>query len=107
MITVNPTAGLDLAMSLRIRQELKQYAADGRSVLLISPDLDELLKTCDRISVMFAGRIIATENVSNLNSQTLGLLLGGSSLATTTNALPPSTDYNIDRPIEIGQDISA
>ena len=85
MVAVNPTAGLDLAMSLRIRQELRQYVANGRSVLLISPDLDELLKTCDRISVMFAGRIIGTENVSNLNSQSLGLLLGGNSLATTSD----------------------
>jgi len=77
LVAVNPTAGLDLAMSLRIREELRQYVADGRSVLLISPDLDELMKTCNRISVMFAGRIVGTECVTNLSSESLGLLMGG------------------------------
>jgi general nucleoside transport system ATP-binding protein len=105
MVAVNPAAGLDLAMSLRIRRELRQYVAEGRSVLLISPDLDELLKTCDRISVMFAGRIIGTEHVSNLNSQSLGLLLGGNGLATTPEILPSLTNYNSDWPIEVGQDM--
>ncbi len=81
VVAVNPTAGLDLAMSLRIRNEFRQYASAGKSVLLISPDLDELLKTCDRISVMFAGSIVGTEHVSNLNAETLGLLMGGNSLA--------------------------
>jgi general nucleoside transport system ATP-binding protein len=105
MVAVNPAAGLDLAMSLRIRRELRQYVAEERSVLLISPDLDELLKTCDRISVMFAGRIVGTEYVSNLDSQSLGLLLGGNSLATAAEVLPSLTNYNSDRPIEIGQDM--
>ncbi len=81
LVAVNPTAGLDLAMSLRVREELKQYVASGRSVLLISPDMDELLRTCDRISVMFAGNIISTETVSNLSSERLGLLMGGKNLA--------------------------
>jgi len=89
MVAVNPTAGLDLAMSLRIREKIKQYVAGGRrSLLLISPDLDELLKTCDRISVMFAGRIVGTEDVSSLNAQSLGLLMGGNSLATVNDRLP-------------------
>lgn len=81
MIAVNPTAGLDLAMSLGIRQKLRQYVASGRSVVLVSPDLDELLQTCDRISVMFGGRIGGTENVRDLSAESLGLLMGGNSLA--------------------------
>ncbi len=81
MVAVNPTASLDLAMSLRIRKDFRKYAADGKSVLLISPDLDELLKTCDRISVMFGGRVVGTEHVSNLNAESLGLLMGGNDRA--------------------------
>ncbi len=88
MVAVNPTAGLDLAMSLGIRQKLRQYVSDGRSVVLISPDLDELLKTCDRISIMFAGRIVGTENVADLNAESLGLLMGGNSLAAKADVLP-------------------
>ncbi len=94
VVAVNPTAGLDLAMSLRIRNEFRQYAASGKSVLLISPDLDELLKTCDRISVMFAGTIVGTDYVSNLSAEKLGLLMGGNSLAAETDFPLAATSYN-------------
>jgi simple sugar transport system ATP-binding protein len=77
LVTVNPTAGLDLAMSLRIRQELRIAAEKGKAVVLVSPDLQELLATCDRIIVMCFGAITGTERVENLDSEALGLLLGG------------------------------
>lgn len=94
MVAVNPTAGLDLAMSIKIRNEFRQYVSAGRSVLLISPDLDELLKTCDRISVMFAGRIVGTEYVNNLNSEKLGMMMGGNSLAANIDFSPELISYN-------------
>ncbi len=97
MVAVNPTAGLDLAMSLKIRQKFREHVSTGSSVLLISPDLEELLKTCDRISVMFAGRIVGTEHVSNLTSEKLGLLMGGHSLAAEHDSLGAINSYNSEQ----------
>lgn len=74
-------------------------------MLLISPDLDELLETCDRISVMFAGSIVGTEHVSNLNAETLGLLMGGNSLAAKIDSSTPASSYN-NLPVGIEQVMS-
>jgi general nucleoside transport system ATP-binding protein len=76
-VAVNPTAGLDIAMTQRILQELQAAAASGKAVVLISPDLQELLNTCDRILVMCSGTLIGTEKVSDLDAESLGLLIGG------------------------------
>lgn len=77
VVAVNPVAGLDLAMCQRVQKELKAAAASGKAVVLISPDLQELLLTCDRIAVMCAGSIVGVELAENLDSEALGLLLGG------------------------------
>jgi ABC-type multidrug transport system ATPase subunit len=77
LVAVNPTAGLDLAMSLRVRKELRKAATGGKAVVVVSPDLQELLVTCDRISVMCSGAVVGTELAENLDAEALGLLLGG------------------------------
>lgn len=76
-VAVNPTAGLDVAMTKRILQELKAAAGSGKAVVLVSPDLQELLDTCDRILVMCAGTLVGVENVADLDAESLGLLIGG------------------------------
>jgi ABC-type multidrug transport system ATPase subunit len=82
LVAVNPTAGLDLAMSQRIAVELKNAAASGQAVVLISPDLQELLGICDRILVMCAGSVVGVERVEDLHAESLGLLVGGVKLDT-------------------------
>lgn len=77
LVAVNPTAGLDLAMSTRVLMELKNAASLGKAVVLISQDLEELLSTCDRIVVMHAGTIVGDEQVEELDPESLGLLIGG------------------------------
>lgn len=77
LVAVNPTAGLDLSMCMRIRQELRNAACEGKAVVLVSPDLQELLSTCDRVLVMCSGSVVGTEKVEDLDAEALGLLLGG------------------------------
>lgn len=55
-----PTYGLDLANTLNARELIKEVAARGIGVILISTDLEELLALSDRIAVMDAGRIAGT-----------------------------------------------
>jgi simple sugar transport system ATP-binding protein len=77
LVTVNPTAGLDLAMSQRVRHELERQAQSGRAVVLVSPDLNELLEVADRIAVVCGGKLVGVEKASELDPQSLGLMLGG------------------------------
>ena len=49
--------GLDLNAAAELRARLRDYAAGGGAVLLISSDLEELLALCDRLYVMNRGRI--------------------------------------------------
>ena len=53
-----PTYGLDLANTLATRQRIREIAADGLAVLLISTDLEELLSMCHRIAVISQGRLV-------------------------------------------------
>ena len=49
----------------------------GRSVLLISADLEEILALSDRIAVMFGGKVVGILNRSEADVQKIGLLMGG------------------------------
>jgi putative multiple sugar transport system ATP-binding protein len=52
-----PTRGIDVGAKYEIYQLIRQMAADGKSVVLISSELPEILNLCDRMYVMSAGRI--------------------------------------------------
>ena len=57
LLAFQPTRGLDLAASARIFEAFRLATQEGRAVLLVSFDLDELLLHCDRILVMNRGRL--------------------------------------------------
>jgi simple sugar transport system ATP-binding protein len=50
---------------------------EGRAILLISVQLDELMALADRILVMFAGLIMADLDGDGADEEALGLLMGG------------------------------
>ena len=54
-----PSWGLDAASSGFIRGEIDKLRRNGAAVILISTDLDEILCLCDRIIVMYRGRVAA------------------------------------------------
>ena len=55
-----PTRGIDVAARRRIYRLFDTLAADGKAIVIVSSDLEELLETCDQIAVMSAGRLVAT-----------------------------------------------
>ena len=55
----NPTRGLDVGSSEFIHAEVLKKRREGKGCLLVSADLDELLLLCDRIIVMYDGRVAA------------------------------------------------
>lgn len=54
-----PTRGIDVAAKETIYELLRQLAAEGRAVVVVSSELTELMAVCHRIAVMSAGRVVA------------------------------------------------
>ncbi|TFF27159.1 ABC transporter ATP-binding protein [Jiella endophytica] len=72
-----PTYGLDLANTLASRQRIRDTAARGLAVLLISTDLEELLSMCDRIAVIADGALVGTvDNVDDARTKVGRLMIG-------------------------------
>jgi simple sugar transport system ATP-binding protein len=80
LVVSQPTWGVDAGAAATIRQALIDLAARGAAVLVISQDLDELEEIADRIAVMFAGRMSVPLAAAEADRETLGLLMGGSTL---------------------------
>jgi ABC-type sugar transport system ATPase subunit len=72
-----PTRGVDVAAKAEIHQLLRASAADGVALLVSSSENDELLELCDRILVLYRGRIVASLPVNDANEALLGRYAGG------------------------------
>ena len=57
VIAMNPVRGLDVAATQFVYEQLLACRARGGAILLISSELDELLAICDRIGVLYNGRL--------------------------------------------------
>lgn len=77
LIASQPTRGLDVGSIEYIHKRIVQKRDEGCAVLLVSPELDEIIELSDRIAVMFRGEIIATVNANEVTKKTLGLLMAG------------------------------
>lgn len=53
-----PTIGIDVGTKYEIRKLIAQKASEGVSIILITSELEELEKLCDRVLIMFKGEII-------------------------------------------------
>jgi ribose transport system ATP-binding protein len=54
----DPTRGIDVGTKQEIYRLLRRLADDGASILYYSTDYEELIGCCDRVAVMYDGRII-------------------------------------------------
>lgn len=77
LVAAQPTRGLDVGAIEYMGSRLKEVAAAGVGVLLISSELEEILALSDRIVVMYRGRIIGEMARHEVDLDRLGLLMGG------------------------------
>jgi len=61
IVAMNPVRGLDIAATHFVYQQLQHRRAAGAAILLISSEVDELLSLCDRIAVLYSGRLTMTD----------------------------------------------
>lgn len=77
LIAALPTRGLDVGAIEFIHQRLIEQRDNGKAVLLLSYELDEVMNVSDRIAVMYDGYIIDTLDPKRTTEQELGLLMAG------------------------------
>ncbi len=77
LVAAQPTRGLDVGSIEFIHAQLIAQRAEGRAILLISAELDELLALADRIGVLYHGRLVAILPRSEATRERLGLLMAG------------------------------
>jgi len=78
MVVVYPVRGLDVGATEAVHGMLLELRSKGTAVLLISEDLDEILKLCDRVGVMFEGSIAGImPGGDKVKPEDVGLLMMG------------------------------
>jgi general nucleoside transport system ATP-binding protein len=78
LVAVQPTRGLDVGAIEYIHEQLIRERDNGKAILLISLELDEVMSVSDRILVMFKGQIVADVLPKDVSERDLGLyMLGG------------------------------
>jgi len=77
LLASQPTRGVDIGATEFIHRQLMKARSEGRAVLLVSADLDELLALSDRIGVIFKGRIIREFTHDTAVREAVGLAMTG------------------------------
>jgi ABC-type uncharacterized transport system ATPase subunit len=77
LIAVQPTRGLDVGSIEYIHKRLIGHRDNGKAVLLISLELEEIMNISDRIAVMNQGELIGVVQASETNENEIGLMMAG------------------------------
>jgi ABC-type uncharacterized transport system ATPase subunit len=76
LVAAQPTRGLDVGAIEFVHQRLVAEQEEGRGLLLVSFELDEILSLSDRILVLYEGRIVA-EYGPDVSEEELGIAMTG------------------------------
>ncbi|WP_298837579.1 ABC transporter ATP-binding protein [uncultured Roseobacter sp.] len=72
-----PTRGVDIGAIEFIHQQIVALRDQGKAILLVSVELEEILALADRVAVMFDGHIMGERLSSETDEKELGLLMAG------------------------------
>jgi general nucleoside transport system ATP-binding protein len=79
VVAHQPTWGLDVGAVAYVQQRLREARDAGAAVLLISDDLDEILRLADRVAVMHAGHLTQALPTAEWTRESIGLAMAGAS----------------------------
>ena len=77
IVAVQPTRGLDVGAIEYIHSQLVAQRDEGKAVLLVSLELEEVMSLSDRILVLYEGEIVGEFDPKEITVQELGLYMAG------------------------------
>jgi simple sugar transport system ATP-binding protein len=77
LVASHPTYGLDVGATEFIRRELLKRREEGGAILLVSEDLEELFALCDKVGVLFKGRLMGVVDPRASSVADVGLMMAG------------------------------
>ena len=77
LIVAQPTKGLDVGAIEFVQQQILAQRDRGVAVLYISTELEHLLDVCDRVGVLFRGKLMDTMESADATPERVGLLMAG------------------------------
>jgi ribose transport system ATP-binding protein len=83
----DPTRGVDVGAKREIYGLIRQMSADGRIVLFSSTELPELIGLCDRILILYRGRIAGELSGSNIENRIALHLMNTGEMPASTKAM--------------------
>jgi simple sugar transport system ATP-binding protein len=72
-----PTRGVDIGAIEFIHQQIVALRDQGKAILLVSVELEEILSLSDRIAVMFDGKLMGERMPDATDEKELGLMMAG------------------------------
>jgi simple sugar transport system ATP-binding protein len=76
-IASQPTRGLDVGAIEFVHKKLVELRGEGKAVLLVSLELDEVMALSDRIAVMYGGKIVGIIDAKDATEKKLGIMMAG------------------------------
>lgn len=74
LIFDNPTQGVDVGAKAEIYSLIEQLAERGMAILVLSSEAQEIMKLCDKVHVMYRGRINGTLDKHEMSEESIMLL---------------------------------
>lgn len=87
LILHEPTVGIDVGSRLEIHKLIEELTQSGLSIIMVSSDIDEVIRLSDRIIVMYSGKIIRTvlRGEKEFNTKDIILLSEGGEIVNKSN----------------------
>jgi simple sugar transport system ATP-binding protein len=77
LVAAHPTRGIDVGAQAAVWESLREAKRQGKGLLLVSADLDELIGLSDRLLVMLRGSIVAALDPQVISAAELGAYMTG------------------------------
>ena len=86
IVAAYPVRGLDIGAAEAIREILLEESRRGTAILLISEELEEIFKMCDRVGVLCNGELMGIRKISETDFGEIGRLMSGEKTEVTKDA---------------------
>ena len=77
IVAAYPVRGLDIGAAEAIRNILIDQSRQGTAVLLISEELEEIFRMCDRVGVLCDGELMGIRRIEETDFNEIGLMMSG------------------------------